>query len=77
MSQSYQHGDYNRGGMIAFAFSMVITLVFFVYVAFVHHGVDLRELQQEQMNKEKPAQETQGQPTQEQPQESNSGETAE
>ena len=46
MSQDYQYGDYNRGGMQAFAFSMVITLVFFVYVAFIHSGVDLKEMEQ-------------------------------
>ena len=45
MSQDYQYGDYNRGGMLAFSFSMVITMAFFVYVAFVHSGVDLKELQ--------------------------------
>lgn len=44
MSQTYQYGDYNRGGMLAFSFSMVITLAFFVYVAFIHHGVDLQEI---------------------------------
>lgn len=44
MSQTYNYGDYNRGGMIAFWFSMVVTLVFFVYVAFIHSGVDLKEM---------------------------------
>ncbi len=44
MSQDYQYADYNRGGMLAFSFSMVITLVFFVYVAFIHSGVDLKEI---------------------------------
>lgn len=44
MSQTYDYGDYNRGGMLAFSFSMVITLAFFVYVAFIHSGVDLKEL---------------------------------
>lgn len=48
MSQTYDYGDYNRGGMIAFTFSMAITLVFFVYVSFVHSGVDLKELEQSQ-----------------------------
>lgn len=48
MSQTYDYGDYNRGGMIAFSFSMVITIVFFVYVAFIHSGVDLKEIQQTQ-----------------------------
>ena len=44
MSQTYQYGDYTRGGMLAFSFSMVITLAFFVYVAFIHSGVDLQEI---------------------------------
>lgn len=44
MSETYQYGDYNRGGMLAFSFSMVVTLVFFVYVAFVHSGIDLKEI---------------------------------
>lgn len=48
MAQTYQYGDYNRGGMLAFSFSMVITLVFFVYVAFIHSGVDLKEIKQSQ-----------------------------
>ena len=48
MSQTYQYGDYNRGGMIAFTFSMVVTMVFFVYVAFIHSGVDLKELEASQ-----------------------------
>ncbi len=48
MSQTYQYSDYNRGGMLAFSFSMVITLVFFVYVAFIHSGVDLKEIQPDQ-----------------------------
>ncbi len=48
MSQDYQYGDYNRGGMLAFSFSMVVTLVFFVYVSFVHSGVDLKEIEQSQ-----------------------------
>ena len=46
MSQDYDPGDYNRGGMIAFMFSMVVTMVFFVYVGFVHKGVDLKEIPQ-------------------------------
>jgi hypothetical protein len=48
MSQDYNYADYNRGGMIAFTFSMVVTLAFFVYVAFIHSGVDLKEIQKEQ-----------------------------
>lgn len=52
MSQTYDYGDYNRGGMIAFNFSMVVTLVFFVYVAFIHSGVDLKELESSQVKQE-------------------------
>ena len=55
MSQDYQYGDYNRGGMLAFSFSMVLTLAFFVYVAFIHSGVDLKELEQSQPKAEKEA----------------------
>lgn len=40
-----QLGDYNRGGYIAFMFSMVVTMIFFVYIAFIHPGVDLKELE--------------------------------
>jgi mono/diheme cytochrome c family protein len=36
--------SYNRGGFIAFIFSMVFSLVFFVYISFVHPGVDLKEV---------------------------------
>lgn len=53
MSQTYEYGDYNRGGMIAFSFSVVTTLVFFVYVSFVHSGVDLKEIKQNQPKAEK------------------------
>ncbi len=49
MSQTYQYGDYNRGGMLAFLFSMVTTLLFFVYVAFLHSGVDLQEIPKEEV----------------------------
>lgn len=43
-------GDYNRGGYIAFMFSMAFTMVFFVYIALIHPGVSLDELEVE--NKE-------------------------
>jgi len=42
-----QLGDYNRAGYLAFMFCMAITLVFFVYIAFIHPGVDLKELEVE------------------------------
>lgn len=53
MSQTYQYSDYNRGGMLAFSFSIAITLVFFIYVAFIHSGVDLKEIQPEQPEAQK------------------------
>ena len=55
MSQEYDYGDYNRSGMFAFSFSMVVTLAFFVYVAFIHSGVDLKEMQTEPVKTEAPA----------------------
>jgi len=51
MSQDYQYGDYNRGGMLAFSFSMAITMAFFVYVGFIHSGVDLKELKDNDASK--------------------------
>lgn len=66
MSQDYKYGDYNRGGMLAFSFSMVITLAFFVYVAFIHSGVDLQEMkdldkeQQQEMVPEGDAEQDEG-----------------
>jgi mono/diheme cytochrome c family protein len=35
--------EYNRGGMIAFVFSMAFVLCFFGYLVFVHPGADLNE----------------------------------
>lgn len=48
----YQLGDYNRGGYIAFMFCMAITMVFFVYIAFIHPGVDLHEIKSPEIQKE-------------------------
>jgi mono/diheme cytochrome c family protein len=40
-----QHGDtYNRGGFIAFLFSMVFSLAFFIYVCFMIPAIDLKEV---------------------------------
>lgn len=50
MQSEIQMGDYNRGGYIAFMLSMAVTMLFFVYIAFLHPGVDLKELDVE--NKE-------------------------
>ena len=35
--------QYNRGGMLAFSFSMAFVFAFFFYLIFVHPGVDLKE----------------------------------
>jgi hypothetical protein len=56
-------GDYNRGGYIAFMFSMAFTMIFFVYIAFIHPGVNLNELEVE---KKDAAVETQATPPAEQ-----------
>ncbi len=42
-----QLGDYNRAGYLAFMFCMAFTMIFFVYIAFIHPGVDLKELEVE------------------------------
>ena len=43
---------YNRGGLIAFLFSISFVLCFFAYICFVHPGVDLKEnIQAVQMTK--------------------------
>lgn len=42
-----QMGDYNRAGYLAFMFCMATTMAFFIYVSFIHPGVDLKELQVE------------------------------
>jgi len=39
-----QNDTYNRGGYIAFLFSMAFSLCFFVYVTLIHPGVSLREV---------------------------------
>lgn len=40
-----QNDSYNRGGYIAFLFSMVFSLGFFAYIVWIHPGVDLKEVQ--------------------------------
>jgi mono/diheme cytochrome c family protein len=39
-----QKDSYNRGGFLAFLFSMVFSLGFFVYVTFMHPGINLKEV---------------------------------
>jgi len=41
MSESRE--EYNRGGMIAFIFSMAFVFAFFIYIVALHPGVDLGE----------------------------------
>lgn len=38
------NNDYNRGGYIAFLFSMVFSLAFFIYITAIHPGINLKEL---------------------------------
>jgi len=45
-------GDYNRGGYIAFMFSMAVTILFFIYISFIHPGVDLKEMEVQAAQKE-------------------------
>jgi len=40
---SDNHDHYNRGGMLAFLFSMVFVFLFFIYIVAIHPGVDLGE----------------------------------
>lgn len=41
---------YNRGGLIAFLFSMAFSLLFFVYVGLMHPGIDLKEVSAEALS---------------------------
>jgi mono/diheme cytochrome c family protein len=43
-AESMQNDSYNRGGYIAFLFSMVFSLAFFIYITFVHPGINLKEV---------------------------------
>ncbi len=43
-----QNDSYNRGGYIAFLFSMVFSLGFFVYITVVHKGINLKEVNEAQ-----------------------------
>ena len=46
MSDSAPNDPYNKGGMWAFIFTMVFSLCFFVYISFIHEGVDLQEVKE-------------------------------
>ncbi len=39
-----QNDSFNRGGFIAFLFSMAFSLIFFVYVSALHPGINLKEV---------------------------------
>lgn len=39
--------SYNRGGLIAFIFSMAFSLIFFAYIGLLHPGVNLKEVPEE------------------------------
>lgn len=43
-----QNDSYNRGGYIAFLFSMIFSLGFFVYITVVHKGINLKEIPEQQ-----------------------------
>lgn len=43
MSDSQRDPEYNRGGLIAFVFSMAAAILFFAYIVIVHPGIDLGE----------------------------------
>lgn len=41
--------NYNRGGFIAFVGSVVFSLAFMAYISLFHKGIDLKEVQQDQV----------------------------
>ncbi len=44
---AYNIGDYNRGGMKVFAFVMIFSVLFFIYVGLVHHGIEIDQVEGE------------------------------
>lgn len=46
-TQDRDQSDFNRGGMVAFAFSMAFSILYFGYVAFFSGGIDLKEVSPE------------------------------
>jgi mono/diheme cytochrome c family protein len=40
--------QHNKGGLLAFLISVIFCVGFFIYISFVHKGVDLKEVQEEQ-----------------------------
>lgn len=51
-SDDHSQDTYNKGGFYAFLFSMGFSLLFFVYIAFVHPGVDLKEIPESELQAE-------------------------
>jgi mono/diheme cytochrome c family protein len=47
--------QYNRGGLIAFLFSMAFVFVFFIYIVAIHPGIDLKENIQDPPSADQPA----------------------
>lgn len=43
-----QNDSYNRGGFIAFLFSMIFSLCFFIYIVAIHPGINLKEIPEAQ-----------------------------
>lgn len=44
---SHDRGSYNSSGFKIFAFSMLFSLCFFIYVGFLHESIDLKEVPEE------------------------------
>jgi len=42
----YNRDDYNKGGLYAFVGTVAFCLIFFVYISFIHPGIDLKEVQE-------------------------------
>jgi mono/diheme cytochrome c family protein len=40
----YNRDDYNKGGLIAFVGTVAFCILFFIYISFVHPGIDLKEI---------------------------------
>ena len=46
------NSSYNRFGLGAFLASVLFCLVFFIYISYVHEGVDLKEVDESAMSPE-------------------------
>jgi mono/diheme cytochrome c family protein len=43
----YNRDDYNKGGLYAFLGTIIFCLCFFIYISFIHPGIDLKEISDE------------------------------